>query len=406
MFTKKHIPGHKEKKVKANRIIVIVLDSLGVGELPDASFYGDAGSNTLGHIALEVGGLHLPTLESFGLGCLTRVKGVSCPAKPVAAYGKMTERSQGKDTTTGHWEMAGIILDRPFPVFPDGFPPQVIGPFEQATGKKVLGNNKASGTEIIELLGEEHLKNGAPIVYTSADSVFQIAAHEGVVPLDLLYEWCAAARSLLQDDYAVARVIARPFTGQPGSFRRTANRKDFSLEPPAPMLLDKLVQQGYPVVGIGKIPDIFAGRGITASHHTENNDQGMDAVLTAMEKFTQGLIFANLVDFDMVYGHRNDAAGYGRALERFDLQLPGVLKKMTGRDVLFIVADHGCDPTFPHTDHTREYVPLLVYGEKIIPASLGIRDTFADLGATVSCMLGIRPPEAGKHFCSELGGKG
>jgi phosphopentomutase len=302
--------------------------------------------------------------------------------------------------------MAGIILDKPFPVFPDGFPPQVIGPFEQATGRKVIGNTKASGTEIIELLGEEHLKSGAPIVYTSADSVFQIAAHEEVVPLDLLYEWCAAARSLLKDDYAVARVIARPFTGQPGSFRRTANRKDFSLEPPGPMLLDQLVKQGYPVVGIGKIPDIFAGRGITASYHTDNNDQGMEMVLTSMESYKQGLLFANLVDFDMVYGHRNDAAGYGRALERFDLQLPGVLEKMTDRDVLFIVADHGCDPTFPHTDHTREYVPLLVYGEKIIPASLGIRDTFADLGATVSCMLGLRPPDAGKHFCSELGGNG
>jgi phosphopentomutase len=406
MFTKKHIPGHKETNVNVNRVIIIVLDSLGVGELPDASFYGDAGSNTLSHIGLKVGGLHLPTLESFGLGCLTEVQGVSCPARPVAAYGKMAERSQGKDTTTGHWEMAGIILDKSFPVFLNGFPPQVIGPFEQATGRKVIGNTKASGTEIIELLGEEHLKSGAPIVYTSADSVFQIAAHEEVVPLDLLYEWCAAARSLLKDDYAVARVIARPFTGLPGSFRRTANRKDFSLEPPGPMLLDQLVKQGYPVVGIGKIPDIFAGRGITASYHTENNDQGMETVLTSMESFKQGLLFANLVDFDMVYGHRNDAVGYGRALERFDLQLSGVLRKMTGGDVLFIVADHGCDPTFPHTDHTREYVPLLVYGEKIIPASLGIRDTFADLGATVSCMLGIHPPDVGKHFCSELEGNG
>ncbi|MBS3887081.1 MAG: phosphopentomutase [Dethiobacter sp.] len=389
--------------MKISRILIIVLDGLGVGELPDASFYGDAGSNTLANTAKAVGGLSVPLLESFGLGCLTDVLGVPCSTKPIAAYGKMAELSKGKDTTTGHWEMTGIILDKPFPVFADGFPPEVIEPFEAAIGRKVLGNQKASGTEIIQLLGEEHLRTGYPIVYTSADSVFQIAAHEEIIPLELLYEWSAAARSLLREEHAVGRVIARPFTGQPGNFRRTSNRKDYSLLPPRQMLLDSLVANGFPVIGIGKIDDIFAGRGITVSHHSKNNDEGMAKVLAALDQFPQGLIFANLVDFDMLYGHRNDAEGYAHALEQFDLQLKDVLAKLQESDLLFVVSDHGCDPIFPHTDHTREYVPLLVYGPQVRPGSLGIRQTFADLGATVAALFGLPALEVGTKFTAELG---
>ena len=385
------------------RVLLIVLDSLGVGELPDASFYGDAGSNTLAHIAKATVGLNVPTLQSFGLGCLTDVAGVPCTAEPVGAYGKMAERSKGKDTTTGHWEMTGIILENPFPVYQSGFPPEIIEPFEAAIGRKVLANIKASGTEIIQSLGEEHVKTGRPIVYTSADSVFQIAAHEDVVPLELLYEWCAAARNLLRDEHAVGRVIARPFTGAPGDFQRTPNRKDYSVKPLRATLLDKLAEAGHEVVGIGKIPDIFANQGITVPFHTKNNDDGMAKLLEAMDSFATGLLFTNLVDFDMVYGHRNDAVGYAGALERFDSQLPEVMAKMTEQDILLLVADHGCDPTFPHTDHTREYVPLLVYGKTVEPGDLGIRSTFADVGATVASLLGIDPLEAGTDISAEIG---
>ncbi|MBS3988458.1 MAG: phosphopentomutase [Dethiobacter sp.] len=389
--------------MKNSRVLIIVLDGLGVGELPDASFYGDAGSNTLSNTAKAVGGLRVPLLESFGLGCLTGVSGVPCTAQPVAAYGKMAELSKGKDTTTGHWEMTGIVLDKPFPLFEDGFPPEVIEPFEAAIGRKVLGNVKASGTEIIQQLGEEHLRTGYPIIYTSADSVFQIAAHEEIVPLELLYEWSAAARSLLREEHAVGRVIARPFTGRPGDFRRTSNRKDYSLLPPRPTLLDILAANGFPVVGIGKIDDIFAGRGVTVSYQSKSNDEGMAKLLEAMDRFPQGLIFANLVDFDMLYGHRNDAIGYARALEQFDLLLNSVLAKLQESDILFLVSDHGCDPIFPHTDHTREYVPLLVYGSKVRPRNLGIRQTFADLGATVAALFGLPPLEVGTNFTAELG---
>lgn len=385
------------------RSIIIVLDSLGVGELPDAYLYGDAGSNTLANIAIAAGGLSLPLLASFGLGCLTAVRGVPCSGQSRAAYGKMAEMSPGKDTTTGHWELTGIILDQPFPVFYEGFPPAVIEPFESFCGRKVLGNVRASGTEIITEFGEEHLKTGRPIVYTSADSVFQIAAHEEVVPLEVLYGWCAAAREILSGEYAVGRVIARPFLGAQGAFYRTVNRRDFSLVPPRPTLLDHLVNAGHNVIGIGKIPDIFAGRGVSLSIHSKNNDEGMDAVLQAMEQFPEGLIFVNLVDFDMVYGHRNDAAGYALALERFDRQLHTVAERMTEDDVLFIVADHGCDPIIPHTDHTREYVPVLVYGERVRPVALGIRQTFADAGATIAQLFGLGKMPAGRSFAAELG---
>jgi phosphopentomutase len=320
----------------------------------------------------------------------------------VAAYGKMAERSKGKDTTTGHWELAGIILDNPFPVYADGFPPEIIKKFEAQVGRPVLGNNKASGTEIIQVLGEEHMLTGRPIVYTSADSVFQIAAHEDIVPLELLYQWCVIARELLREEHAVGRVIARPFTGKPGDFQRTPNRKDYSLMPPSPTLLDKLKAAGQTVVGIGKIPDIYAGCGITDSLYAKSNDEGMQKVQEAMDTFDTGLIFTNLVDFDMIYGHRNDADGYARALERFDVQLNNVLKKMKELDILFIVADHGCDPTFPNTDHTREYVPILAYGKQVRPGSLGVRQSMADLGATVAHLLGLPPLGVGEDFTSEM----
>ena len=397
-------PGPEPKEVNSiERVIIIVLDSLGVGALPDASLYGDEGSNTLANIGKATGGLNVPLLQSFGLGCLTDVEGVPCPERASAAFGKMAERSPGKDTTTGHWEMMGLILDKPFPLFPDGFPPAITEPFKQLTGRGVLGNIRASGTEIIERLGEEHLRTGCPIVYTSADSVFQIAAHEEVVPLAELYAWCEGARRLLCGEFAVGRVIARPFTGVPGSFRRTANRKDYSLPPPRQTVLDMLSAAGQEVVGIGKIPDIFAGRGIAVSLHTENNDDGMIRLQAAISRFPRGLLFTNLVDFDMIYGHRNDAAGYGHALERFDAQLALVLSGMKEQDILFIVADHGCDPTFPHTDHTREYVPLLAIGNKVRPVPLGTRETFADVGATVACLLKIARPAAGTSFCCEMG---
>jgi phosphopentomutase len=384
-------------------VIIIVLDGLGVGELPDAHFYGDAGSNTLAHLAAAAGGLTLPVLRSFGLGCLTGVEGVPCTEKPVAAYGRMAEQSQGKDTTTGHWEMTGIILNKPFPVYPGGFPAEIMEPFEAAAGRKALGNIRASGTEIIEILGREHMASGRPVVYTSADSVFQVAAHEEVVPLEELYRWCLAARELLQGEHGVGRVIARPFTGEPGAFRRTANRRDYSLAPPAPTLLDVLAGRGITVAGIGKIPDIFAGRGITVTYPGKNNDEGMDRVLQAMLEHGSGLIFVNLVDFDMLFGHRNDSAGYARALEQFDRRLGEVAAALDGGDVLFITADHGCDPTFPHTDHTREYVPLLVYGRSIKPVNLGTRATFADLGATAARLLGVPALDAGTDFAAEMG---
>ncbi|NLZ93344.1 MAG: phosphopentomutase [Firmicutes bacterium] len=388
--------------MKIKRVIMVVLDSLGVGELPDAAQYGDAGSNTLAHTAAAVGSINIPFLQALGIGCLTTVPGVPCPAHPLAAYGKMNERSSGKDTTTGHWEISGIILDKPFPVFENGFPPEIIEPFSAAIGRPVLGNIKASGTEIIERLGAQHLQSGNPIVYTSADSVFQIAAHEDIVPLATLYYWCETARRLLTGDFAVGRVIARPFIGSPGSFKRTANRRDYSLQPPRETILDKLVAAGYEVAGIGKIKDIFAGRGLTVAIHTKNNDDGMNKLLELMKSFTEGLIFVNLVDFDMVYGHRNDAQGYAQALERVDKQIQTVSQKMDADDLLIILADHGCDPTYPHTDHTREYVPLLVYGKQVKPVNLGVRETFADVGQTIASLFNLSPLEAGESFAKAL----
>lgn len=373
------------------RVIWIVLDSVGIGELPDAHKYGDEGSNTLGNIASFVQGISLPNLQRLGLGNITPIQGVPPALEPRACFGKMAEKSPGKDTTTGHWEMAGLVLTKPFPTYPDGFPSNLISKFEQEIGSPVLGNKAASGTVIIEELGAKHLRTGYPIVYTSADSVFQIAAHEEVIPLDKLYNLCQTARTLLKGEHEVGRVIARPFIGKLGSFQRTPNRRDYSLKPTRATILDHLIQAGYEVNAIGKIAEIFAGQGITRSFPIQNNDEGVAKTIAAMDTYEKGLIFANLVDFDSIYGHRNDPIGYAKALERFDQQLPTIVDKMKPWDVLLLTADHGCDPTTPSTDHSREYVPLLIFGEQLKSGiCLGVRSSFSDLGKTVGDLFGIK----------------
>ena len=384
------------------RVTLIVLDSVGAGALPDADRYGDTGANTLVHTARAVGGLKLPNLGRMGLGNILALDGVPPAAKPAAAYGKMAEQSAGKDTTTGHWEIAGVLLERPFPVYPRGFPPELIREYEERIGCPVLGNQVASGTAIIEEIGAEHLATGYPIVYTSADSVFQVAAHEEVIPLDELYRICRVARAMLTGEHAVGRVIARPFEGRPGAFRRTANRRDFSLKPVGKTLLDLLKENGWPVLAVGKIEDIFDGEGITGAIHTRGNADGVDQTLKAMRESEKGLIFTNLVDFDMLYGHRNNPRGYADALEDFDRRLPEIEGALGPDEVLFITADHGCDPTTAGTDHTREYVPLLVYGRSLPGGQdLGVRQTFADVAATVAELFGLYFP-VGKSFCPEL----
>ena len=388
-----------------DRAILIVLDGVGIGEAPDAHKYGDEGSNTLVNTARSVGGLHLPHLAGLGLGLLADIPGVPKVAEAQGAYGTMQERSRGKDTTSGHWEIAGIILDRAFPTYPNGFPPDVIQAFEKAIGRKVLGNKPASGTVIIEELGKEHMETGWPIVYTSADSVFQIAAHEEVIPLDELYRMCQQAREILQGEHAVGRVITRPFVGEPGSFQRTAGRKDFSLPPPRPTILDRLTHQGIAVHAVGKIYDIFAGSGITTWTATKDNMDTVDKTIQAMEEIAApALIFANCVDFDAVYGHRNNAQGFAQALEAFDARLPEILATLRPKDLLLIVADHGNDPTTPSTDHSREIVPLLVAGHGVRPVHLGQRESFADVAATLAALFGVEPPEAGRSFLGELAG--
>ncbi|MCG0275171.1 MAG: phosphopentomutase [Thermosediminibacteraceae bacterium] len=381
------------------RVILIVLDSVGAGELPDAALYSDEGSNTLANTAKAVGGLKVPNLQKLGLGNIIEIEGVAPIPEPEASYGKAAEKSAGKDTTTGHWEIAGIILEKPFPVYPQGFPPEIIEEFEKRIGTKTLGNRPASGTQIINELGEEHMRTGYPIVYTSADSVFQIAAHEEVIPLERLYEICMIAREILQGDHAVSRVIARPFVGTPGKFVRTYNRKDFSLKPPQETLLDKVKKAGMDVYAVGKIWDIFAGQGITREYHTEGNMDGVDKILQAMREIERGLVMANLVDYDMLYGHRNDPQGYAKALEDFDGRLPEIFAELKSEDVLIITADHGCDPTTPSTDHSREYVPVLVTGKAIKKGiNLGVLDTFSDIGQTVADLLGCEKLPNGKSF--------
>ncbi|AEF17952.1 Phosphopentomutase [Thermoanaerobacterium xylanolyticum LX-11] len=385
-----------------NRVLLIVLDSVGAGEAPDADKYGDVGSNTLGHVC-DVTGVKLPNLGKLGLGNILPLKSVEADKSAVGAYGKMQEHSAGKDTTTGHWEIAGLWIDKAFPTFPNGFPDEVINKFEERIGRKVIGNKPASGTEIIEELGEEHVKTGYPIVYTSADSVFQIAAHEGVIPLNELYEMCEIAREILKGDYAVGRVIARPFVGEAGNFVRTENRRDFSLKPFSPTILDKLKDAGHEVFAIGKIEDIFAGCGITGKDHSTNNKDGIIATLKALDKVKNGLIFTNLVDFDMLYGHRNNPQGYADALRYFDDQLPEIMSKLKDDDLLIITADHGNDPTTASTDHSREYVPLLVYNRRFTNGKdLGVRKTFSDIAATIAEIFNVEGTGHGTSFLSEL----
>ncbi|MEQ6358130.1 phosphopentomutase [Thermoanaerobacter thermohydrosulfuricus] len=384
------------------RVILIVLDSVGVGELPDAYKFGDEGSNTLGHVT-EKTGIGLPNMGKLGLGNIIPLKSVPENPNAVGGYGKMAEKSAGKDTTTGHWEIAGLITEKPFPTYPHGFPEEIIKEFEKRIGRKVLGNKPASGTEIIKELGEEHVKTGYPIVYTSADSVFQVAAHEDVIPLEELYRICEIAREILKGDHALGRVIARPFTGTPGNFVRTGNRRDFSLKPFEPTILDMLKEAGYEVFAIGKIEDIFAGQGITEKNHTTNNDEGITATIKAMDEIKNGLIFTNLVDFDMLYGHRNDVEGYAKALTHFDNRLPEIMGKLTKEDLLIITADHGCDPTTPSTDHSREYVPLLVYSPSMKHGvNLGVRSTYSDVAATIAEIFKVGPTKHGTSFLKEL----
>ncbi|MCK4761777.1 MAG: phosphopentomutase [Candidatus Aminicenantes bacterium] len=365
------------------RVILIVLDSVGAGALPDAAEYGDTGANTLANTAKAVGGLHLPNLQALGLGNILPIQGVPPAAAPLASYGKMAEASKGKDTIAGHWEMMGIILDKAFPTFPSGFGADIISAFQKETGAAgILGNKPASGTVIIRELGEAHIKTGFPIVYTSTDSVFQVAAHEEVIPVPELYRICEQTRKIC-NPYRVGRVIARPFTGTKGNFTRTKNRRDFPMKPPRDTALDLLKKNGFPVAGIGKIEDIYAGRGLTRAVHTKDNTHGMQCLTEELSITKEGLIFINLVDFDMVYGHRNNPGGYAAALNDFDAYLGGLLPRVRSRDLLVITADHGCDPTHPGTDHTREYVPLLVYNPDISPQDLGTRKTFADIGVTI-----------------------
>ncbi len=381
------------------KVILIVLDSVGVGALPDAADYGDEGANTLKNISQVFSGLHLPNLGSMGLGNLTEIKGVKPEKDTLGAYGIMAEKSKGKDTTTGHWEMMGILTTDPFPTFPEGFPQELIQEFEKRIGTKTLGNEVASGTEIIERLGQEHLKTGYPIIYTSADSVFQIAAHEEVVPLERLYEMCKIARNLLVGPYKVGRVIARPFIGKPGNFTRTANRQDYSLKPPQKTLLDVLKENKKQVISVGKIYDIFAGCGITSSYPTRSNQDGIDKTIQAFQELRDGLLFTNLVDFDSKYGHRNNPSGYAQALEEFDERLPEIWALLDEDTILIITADHGCDPTTPSTDHSREYVPLLVMGDKVKKSyDLKVRESFGDVGATIAEFLGVDFSGYGESF--------
>ncbi|GIP08287.1 MAG: phosphopentomutase [Paenibacillus macerans] len=386
------------------KISVIVLDSVGIGELPDAAQFGDEGAHTLGHILQTAHGTKLPNLQKLGLGNIAELPNLAPAADPAAYYGKMAEISAGKDTMTGHWELMGLKTETPFQTYPNGFPQDLIARFEQETGRKVIGNKPASGTEILVELGEEHMKTGAWIVYTSADSVFQIAAHEEIIPLPELYRACEIARKLtLEPEHSVGRVIARPFVGSPGNFQRTPNRHDYAVKPPEPTVLNALKNAGQDVVAVGKIGDIFSGEGITASFPTKSNRHGIEETLQRLDEDFSGLLFTNLVDFDSLYGHRRDPQGYARALEEFDAAVPDLLAKVGENDLLVITADHGNDPVHSGTDHTREYVPLLIYGLSLKnPGSLGVRGTYADLAATIADNFGVQAPEHGISFLSQL----
>ncbi|MGL4736816.1 MAG: phosphopentomutase [Cellulosilyticaceae bacterium] len=385
------------------RAIWIVLDSVGIGAMPDSEQFGDKDVNTFTHVYGHCNGLALPNLTALGMG---HIDGVSCLEKSEAAVGmvaRLGELSRGKDTTTGHWEMVGIHTEVPFPTYPDGFPKEIMDAFEAKIGRKTLGNCPASGTQILDDLGEEHMKTGYPIVYTSADSVFQIAAHEEVIPLEELYHMCEIARELLTGEHEVSRVIARPFLGTTGEFIRTPNRRDFAITPPEANLLSYAKAKGLDVIGIGKIEDIFCGQGITYATHTKSNEDGIEQTIALMKKDNEGLIFTNLVDFDMKWGHRNDPTNYGKGLEVFDAYLPQIIEAMTDEDILFITADHGCDPTTPGTDHTREYVPLLVYSKKMKELlNLGTRESFADIGQTIAAFLELPQLAIGTSFLDQI----
>ncbi len=385
------------------RVVLIVLDGVGIGELPDADEYGDRGSNSIANTARVNGGIHLPHMGLLGLGNIATITGVPPVPLPSGAFGKMAERSRGKDTMVGHWELAGVLSAQPQPVYPNGFPREIVEAFSAAIGRGILGNKPASGTVIIEELGGEGLRTGKPIVYTSGDSVFQVAAHIGVIPLEELYRWCEVARALLVKPHEVGRVIARPFRGVPGAFVRTPDRRDWALQPPYPTLLDVVQATGQAVAGVGKIEDIFVQRGLTASNHTHTNMESVDATLAYLETVESGLIFANLIECDMIFGHRNDVAGYAGALEAFDRRVPELLAALRPDDVLMVTGDHGVDPTTPGTDHSREYVPLLVCGPQIKPGiDLGIRDTFADAGQTAAQLLGACPLPFGTSFAGQI----
>src|SRR2546430_1889374 len=390
------------KTLSFDRMILIVLDGAGIGEMPDAADWGDAGSDTFGHIC-ESRPLRLPNLQSLGLGNIRTLTGVEAIEKPRGSFGKCALKSNGKDTTTGHWEMAGIILERAFPTYPNGFPKAIIDRFiSEAKVPGILGNFAASGTEIIKELGEEHVKTGKPIVYTSADSVFQIAAHEQVIPLERLYGICETARDILRGEHEVGRVIARPFLGEPGSFYRTENRHDYAVPPPRENLLPILSEKGFAVVCIGKIASIYDSAGVTQDLTARNNTQSIDQTIRALRDDTRGLIFSNLVDFDMLYGHRRDTEGYARALEHFDARWPGIESAMHEDDLVMITADHGNDPTYRGTDHTREFAPLIVFGKRAKPgANLGTRSSLADLGKTIADNFHLHLP-AGNSFLSNI----
>lgn len=385
------------------RVIIVVLDSAGIGEQPDSAAYGDAGSNTLGHISAQIEGFTLPNLERLGLGCIDGSVGFAAAKEPIGCYGKMMERSAGKDTTTGHWEIAGITLERPFPIYPEGFPSEIVERLEAAFGTKTLGNYPASGTEIIKVLGQQHVMTGYPIIYTSADSVLQIAAHEDVISIDRLYEICSIARNIMTGEHAVGRVIARPFIGFEGGFVRTKRRRDFSLKPIRNTILDYVKETGMEVKAVGKIEDIFAGQGITEAVHTNGNMDGVDRTLEYIRQSFDGIIFTNLVDFDMNFGHRNDVHGYAEALSQFDERVPELLDGLDQEDILIITADHGCDPTTSSTDHSREYVPLLVYGKMLKRGvNLHIRLSFSDIAQTIAEVMGIEADFSAQSFLKDV----
>ena len=390
----------------AKKVVLVVLDGVGVGELPDASAYGDCGSNTLAHTALAVGGLELPNMASLGLGNIVPIAGVPSVVSPKASFGKLACRSKGKDSTTGHWELGGLIVAREFPTYPRGFPSDVIERFLGTTGAKgILGNLPASGTVIVQQLGDEHVRTGFPIVYTSADSVFQIAAHEEILPVDHLYRMCRITREkVCVGKDAVGRVIARPFRGTSGSFERTPRRRDFSLEPPGETILDIVSKNGFPTIGIGKIEDLFAGHGLTKALHQENNAEGIEHIIRESSKVGHGLVFANLVDFDMLYGHRNNPTGFALSLQEFDRALPRIAATLTGLDVLVITADHGNDPVMQSTDHSREYVPVLWYTKAHGGIPLGTRTSFADIGKTIAEYFGVENHLSGASFLSLVNG--